>query len=169
MTTAVTHEAVADNSNNSLPSPHIRIYGKEYAWKLPLTPMEIQQYLGHMLVSAFAAHPDHPAFDVELLLVRDGSMGQFNQESMHCTGPTNILSFPITEKTEERTLPASCPGMPRPVASLVLSVDAVQRESSLFRQDPARHLLRLLAHGIGHLMGYQHGPKMFNFCNNLLN
>lgn len=46
---------------------------------------------------------------------------------------------------------------------LVLSLDTWQRECLLYGQEPVEHALRLLAHGLGHLAGYDHGPEMDEF------
>ncbi len=81
---------------------------------------------------------------------------------MGCPGPTNVLSFPLEEELAE----ASAPDGPQTfqLGSLVLSVDAVRREAGLYGQDPREHCLRLLAHGLGHLAGYDHGPEMDTLC-----
>lgn len=46
---------------------------------------------------------------------------------------------------------------------LVLSLDTWRRECLLYGQEPVEHALRLLAHGLGHLAGYDHGPEMDEF------
>jgi probable rRNA maturation factor len=43
---------------------------------------------------------------------------------------------------------------------LALSVDAVRREAWLYGRDPAEYCRRLLAHGLAHVLGYDHGPAM---------
>ncbi|XPV77969.1 MAG: rRNA maturation RNAse YbeY [Desulfovibrio sp.] len=43
---------------------------------------------------------------------------------------------------------------------LVLSVNTLERETFLYSQRPAEHLSRLLAHGLLHLAGYDHGVEM---------
>ena len=47
---------------------------------------------------------------------------------------------------------------------LLLSLDTLARECLLYGQEPAEHALRLLAHGMGHLAGLDHGPAMDRVC-----
>lgn len=58
--------------------------------------------------------------------------------------------------------------VPVQLGSLVFSVDTLHRETLLYGQDPEEHCLRLLAHGLGHLAGYDHGPEMDELCSEML-
>lgn len=87
----------------------------------------------------------------ELKLVDDGEIARLNHMFMGCTGPTNVLSFPAEEEGEAASL-----------GSLALSVDALSREVDLYGQSPVGHLARLLAHGVLHLAGYDHGEEMYD-------
>jgi len=140
----------------------INLFGSEYTWKIGFSSREISIKLSTMLNRAFSLMPDKKQFGVELSLVRDGSMIAYNKTAMHCVGPTNILSFPIPDSSL-----SLCKSGTTEFASLVLSVDAVCREAKLFRQTIQKHTLHLLAHGVGHLMGFEHCPKMFIFCDNI--
>lgn len=82
---------------------------------------------------------------IELHLVDDDAIAKVNKEFLGCYGPTNIITFP-----PEGELPGS----------LLLSVDCLMRESLVYGQQVACHFLRLLAHGFGHLAGFEHGPEM---------
>lgn len=90
---------------------------------------------------------------VELFIVRDGHMARENLRCMGCQGPTNVLSFP---------------GDAELAGEMLLSADALYRECLLYGQPPAVHLLRLLAHGMGHLQGLDHGPEMDACCERML-
>ena len=46
------------------------------------------------------------------------------------------------------------------LGDLVLSVDTLAREAFLYNQDRREYTVRLLAHGLLHLMGHDHGPEM---------
>lgn len=87
--------------------------------------------------------------EVELFLLDDAAIADANARYLGCTGPTNILSFPGG---------ADAPGV------LLLSLDTLRRECLLYGQDPAEHAVRLLAHGMGHLCGLDHGPDMDALC-----
>lgn len=90
---------------------------------------------------------------LEIKLVDDRAMTVLNREFMGCVGPTNVLSFPAEEEAEEGGTH---------LGSLALSVDTLTRECDLYGQHPVLHLARLLAHGILHLAGYDHGEAMYD-------
>lgn len=85
-------------------------------------------------------------WEVSLRLVDDREMAVLNETFMGCLGPTNILSFPQ--------------GGGGHLGDLVLSVETLARETFLYNQDPHEYTVRLLAHGMLHLLGYDHGPEM---------
>lgn len=91
----------------------------------------------------------------ELKLVDDGEIARLNSVFMGCIGPTNVLSFPAGGSEEQE-------GDSNSLGSLALSVDALSREVDLYGQAPIGHLARLLAHGILHLAGYDHGDEMYD-------
>lgn len=83
--------------------------------------------------------------DVSLRLVDDLEIAALNQSFMGCLGPTNILSFPTGDDD---------------LGDLVLSVETLAREAFLYNQDTFEYTVRLLAHGLLHLAGHDHGPEM---------
>ncbi|MDD6088669.1 MAG: rRNA maturation RNase YbeY [Desulfovibrionaceae bacterium] len=88
--------------------------------------------------------------ELDLRLTGDAGIAELNLAYLACFGPTNILSFPNDDGSY--------------LGSLALNVEMVSRESLLYGQDPSLHCLRLLAHGIGHLAGYDHGSEMDEVC-----
>lgn len=82
---------------------------------------------------------------IVLALVTDRECAILNREAMGSFGPTNILSFPGSQD------------MP---AELALSPEMLLRESLLYGQDVAEHLVRLLSHGLMHVSGFDHGEAM---------
>lgn len=93
---------------------------------------------------------------LEIQLVDDREIARLNKEFMGCTGPTNVLSFPAEHEGVAEDDDVSSLG------ELALSVDAISRESALYGQPPVTHLARLLAHGILHLAGHDHGEVMYD-------
>lgn len=105
---------------------------------------------------------------VTVKLVDDKEITRLNEKFMGCTGPTNVLSFPANGSSHEcspevavydEAADSDDSGF---LGELALSVDALSREAELYGQDPAGHLTRLLAHGILHLAGYDHGDEMYD-------
>lgn len=86
---------------------------------------------------------------VQLIVASDGDIACVNLRNLGCSGPTNILSFPGDEGG---------------VGTLFLSADTLERESVLYGQQVPVHAVRLLAHGMGHILGFDHGPEMDDFC-----
>ena len=86
---------------------------------------------------------------VELFVAGDGDIAEINARNLGCSGPTNILSFP---------------GDGAMLGTLFLSADTMEREAVLYGQDVKEHAIRLLAHGMGHIIGFDHGPEMDEFC-----
>lgn len=83
----------------------------------------------------------------DLRLVEDREMAELNSQFLGLPGPTNVLSFPA--ETEARHM-----------GHIAICADAVLREARLYGQDPHEHFLRLLAHGLLHLAGFEHGEEM---------
>ena len=86
---------------------------------------------------------------VELIVAGDGDIAEVNARNLGCSGPTNILSFPGDGAT---------------LGTLFLSADTMEREAVLYGQDVETHAVRLLAHGMGHIMGFDHSPEMDELC-----
>ena len=124
--------------------PH---YGA-HAWLLPLNRRELALALRIMLRALAAAESGAPD-SVELHLVDDAAVSAANRRFRPLHKFTNVLSFPGGE---------DLPGI------LLLSLDTLMRECLLYGQEPAGHALRLLAHGMGHLAGLDHGPAMDRAC-----
>ena len=94
---------------------------------------------------------------VELLVLSDAAMARLNQEAMGLPGPTNVLSFPTGTP---HCLPPQATAAAPLLGSLALGVHTLRREAFLYGQPMAEHCLRLLAHGMAHLAGFDHGPEM---------
>lgn len=119
----------------------------------PFSRREWKAWLEAMLRAA--AGSDAPP-GVELSLVRDGAIAALNAAHLGCAGPTNILSFSESGGTGQ--------GGGNSLGSLALSVDTLRRECALYGQEPSGHARRLLAHGLAHLLGHDHGPAMDAAC-----
>lgn len=86
---------------------------------------------------------------IQLIVAGDGDIAAVNLRNLGCSGPTNILSFPGGEGE---------------IGTLFLSADTLERECVLYGQNVTVHARRLLAHGMGHILGFDHGPEMDEFC-----
>ena len=93
-----------------------------------------------------------PDAGMEIVCVRDCAMAALNAEHMGRNGPTNVLSFPSGDTGPHDFL-----------GSLVISADTIQREAMLYGHNAAEYCLGLIAHGLAHLAGFEHGPAMDAF------
>ena len=106
----------------------------------PLIPRELSLFTARLL-DLLGLEDLRP----EIRLVRDREMARLNREYLGICGPTNVLSFPLDDAGS---------------GLVVLSMDAVLRESFLYGQPPVDQMTRLLAHALLHLAGLDHGPEM---------
>jgi probable rRNA maturation factor len=120
----------------------------EYVWAMPFDRRNLRRALRVMLSAAEEKGISVPKC-VEIRLVDDKAMCAANSRFTGCSGPTNVLSFPGED------------GMP---GIILMSSGAVQRECLLYGQRPAEYTLLLLAHGLAHLAGLDHGVDMDGVC-----
>ena len=109
--------------------------------RFPLSAPELMEIF-EGLASVFGLED----WEISLRIVDDREMAELNQSFMGCLGPTNVLSFPGGDESW--------------LGDLVLSAETLARESWLYNQDTHEYTVRLLAHGVLHLMGHDHGPEM---------
>ncbi len=90
---------------------------------------------------------------LEIIFSDDLEISSANNFFLNYAGPTNVLSFPDKQGN---------------AGYLILSLDALVRECHLYGQPPAEHFLRLLAHGLCHLAGMEHGTLMDRLCDSCI-
>ena len=115
-------------------------------WLMPLAACELRIVCAAMLDAAGASGTGRAGVCVDLALLDDAGMEALHVKHFGCPGPTNILAFPDPTR--------------RSLGHLALSVDTLDRECFLYGQEPQEHCVRLLAHGLAHLLGHDHGPAM---------
>lgn len=112
-------------------------------WLLSLTARELAGALGVMSRAMTPAAPGQRPRALELNLLDDADMAGLNGDFLGLCGPTNVLSFPSTD-----------------TGSLALAVQTVSREAWLYGRSAPAYTLRMLAHGLAHILGYEHGEDM---------
>ncbi len=128
---------------------------RDAAWLFPFSRYVLRDILACMLEKA-----GYSETALEMSVVGDAAMEELNRSAMDCPGPTNILSFPA---------PPASAGVFAPMAPgcMVLSVDTLARECLLYGQEQEAHALRLIAHGLAHVLGYDHGAAMDSLARRL--
>ena len=94
--------------------------------------------------AALAAMPASRARDVVVLLTGDDAVRALNREFRGKDAPTNVLSFPAIENPE---------GF---IGDVALAYETCAREADEQGKPLAHHLQHLVAHGVLHLVGYDH-------------
>jgi probable rRNA maturation factor len=87
--------------------------------------------------------------DVSVVLVDDRVMHQLNRTYRSQDKPTDVLSFAMHEG-EVGVLD------PKMLGDIVISVPTARRQASRARRDPFEEVTQLLAHGLLHLVGFDH-------------
>ena len=75
----------------------------------------------------------------------DPAIRELNRRYRNRDTPTDVLSFPLADEV--------CPDL---LGDVVISVDTLRRQARQCKRSVADELLRLLIHGILHLLGYDH-------------
>jgi probable rRNA maturation factor len=89
--------------------------------------------------------------ELSVLLVDDEGMQVLNREHRDKDKPTDVLSFP---QPKPRKTP---PGMPRLLGDVVISLPTALRQARSRKRELMPEVRFLLAHGICHLVGHDHG------------
>lgn len=86
--------------------------------------------------------------NVEMTIVLCGNdeIRNYNRSFRGKDYPTDVLSFPDGEKMGKYTY----------LGDIIISVDKVYEQSRDFEVEPFEEFVRLLVHGILHLLGYDH-------------
>ena len=94
-----------------------------------------------------------------VLLVGPDQMAEYNQRFMDRSGPTDVLAFPV-EDLEPGFVPRLTPGEPPlSLGDVFLCPSEIRSKATDEGFDPDDFLFLLVAHGILHLMGYDHGDE----------
>lgn len=88
--------------------------------------------------------------ELSVLLTNDAEIHELNREHRGKDRPTDVLAFPIDEEpAEDEPL--------RVLGDVVISLDTADRQARSRRRELFAEVRFLLAHGILHLIGYDHG------------
>ena len=82
--------------------------------------------------------------DVAMLLADDAAVAELNLDFRGVEGPTNVLSFPAAASARPH------------LGDVALAYGVCEREALAEDKRLAHHLMHLVAHGVLHLVGYDH-------------
>ena len=87
--------------------------------------------------------------ELSVVLTDDEDIADLNQQYLERQGPTNVIAFPMAEGEFSRL-------NPQLLGDVVVSLDTARREAAGAGLEADEHLMRLLIHGLLHLVGYDH-------------
>jgi probable rRNA maturation factor len=114
------------------------------------------------------AHLGLDAVELSIALVDDPTIRELNRTYRGKDKPTDVLAFPLQEPPPKRSRrPASRPswaGVARPtldapagpLGDVILSIPTAGRQAKIHRRPLLAELTMLLAHGLLHLLGFDH-------------
>lgn len=121
-------------------------------------PELIQRAVAAILEGEGIAEP----IELSVLVTDDAELHRLNREYRGVDRPTDVLSFASEEEDEDA--PAAFvrpPEEPRFLGDLAISYERVLAQAEEYNHSAARELAYLTAHGVLHLLGYDHerGPE----------
>lgn len=115
----------------------IEVEIEDQAWSAALPEAEA-------MVTAAAEATLKEGGGVVVLLTGDDEVAELNAQFRHKAGPTNVLSFPAPPNPEDH------------LGDIALAYGVCAREAAEQGKSLAAHLQHLVAHGVLHLLGYDH-------------
>lgn len=113
-----------------------------------LAPREVRRIADRMLAELGLEDAE-----LSVLLADDTLVHELNRTHRDKDRPTDVLAFPLDESDAPGT-----PG-PRLLGDVVISLDTAGRQARSRHRDLLAEVRFLLAHGILHLVGYDHATR----------
>jgi probable rRNA maturation factor len=115
----------------------------------------------------------NPAAELSILAVTTEVMSELHERWMDEPGPTDVMSFPMDELTEESRRPDAPEMGPALLGDIVLCPEFAKAQARQAGHTLSDELHLLTVHGVLHLLGYDHGEpdeerEMFALQNKLL-
>lgn len=104
--------------------------------------------------SQIAPELNHPRLSASVLFTSDENIRALNAEWRGKDKPTNVLSFPMLERSDLLDLAPN--GPPELLGDIALACETCAREADEKGIPIEHHAAHLLVHGLLHLAGYDH-------------
>ena len=114
----------------------------------PLLPSLVRREADAMLVELELAHAE-----LSVLLTNDAQIQALNLQHREKDKPTDVLSFPLDEGGGADGAVSGT----RVLGDVVISLDTAARQAQSRKRELLPEVRFLLAHGLLHLLGYDHG------------
>lgn len=93
---------------------------------------------------------------VTITLTTPEQIQKINKEYRKIDKPTDVLSFPMFEKTEIESAIQETKTREDVLGDIIISVEQVKRQAEEYGHTYVRELSYMIVHGFYHLMGYDH-------------
>jgi len=103
------------------------------------------------LIKALLSGHDVVGADLTLTFADDEYVHDLNREYRGIDKPTDVLSFAMRDGGDRRD-----DGEELVLGDVIISVDRATVQSRRFKRTVDREILKLVAHGVLHLLGYDH-------------
>lgn len=94
--------------------------------------------------------------EISVLVTSDTALHDLNRTYRGVDAPTDVLSFASQEGAAEEQRFVSPPDEPRHLGDIAISYQRVLAQAADYGHSPERELAYLTAHGVLHLLGYDH-------------
>jgi probable rRNA maturation factor len=93
--------------------------------------------------------------EVSVLFTDDAFIAELNQQYRGVSGPTDVLSFALSDQESEVDRMA-VPGLPEMLGDIVISLETASRQAESQGKQEDQEIRLLLVHGVLHLLAYDH-------------
>ena len=91
---------------------------------------------------------------LNIILTNPENIRKINKKYRNIDKETDVLSFPMFEKTEIDSLKDN--KIPEVLGDIIISIDKVKKQAEEYNHSFEREFAYMLVHGFYHLMGYDH-------------
>ncbi len=122
-------------------------------WFTRIVELTVENVLQNLLIKKI---PPSSELEFSFLFTDDARIQILNKDYRAKNSPTNVLSFPDTDLSEETLLSATLFDEPLTLGDVVFAEQTIKREAEEQNKSLKSHFAHLTIHGILHLAGYDH-------------
>ncbi|KGF73702.1 heat-shock protein [Neosynechococcus sphagnicola sy1] len=122
----------------------------------PVIPVNSwESYFEHWFMTLSPTLSPVQAYEVSLCLTSDAEVQELNRQYRGFDQPTDVLSFAALEADMPQA-PELLNSLPLYLGDIMISVETAQRQAQQQGHDLVQELVWLAAHGLLHLLGWDH-------------
>lgn len=117
-------------------------------------PQSLERICEHIIMKVVPDDFTPELLELSVVLTDDAQIQTLNHDYRDKDKPTNVLSFPQIDWSDELALERMLPL--QNLGDIIIAFETVQREASEQDKTLNEHFIHLLTHGILHLFGHDH-------------